>query len=530
MLNRTRISAATISFPCLHNRVAATIVSLPQFAIAALAAAVLCAALGMAIIARGQSPTAAIDVSNRKQLFIGQQWFASSKNIALQMNPPVKAGVVLQPDRSWDSGYMGFCVSVAEDGGQCKMWYLTQAKGQGREYVLCYACSKAGVAWEKPNLGLFEYQGSNANNIVMKGIVETTVFLDPLAPEESRFKAVAMMHWPDPKTAGLYVHTSPDGIHWKMSDQRVFPVAADTANQAFYDTRLKKYVAYVRVWAPLRKIGRAEMDNILKPWPAKQLEKPYYIWGADKIPVASNELPITFGYDEQDPPDSDHYNPACVQYPWADNAYFLFPSPYRHFPEPPKSKYGNDGLTDIQMAASRDGIAWTRLAREPYVALGVHGDIDCGQLYMADGMIRRGGKFFQYYGGSRVPPGAPVSDSKIVPAEAICRLDQRLDGFLSVDAPMAGGEFTTPPLRFSGTKLALNINASAMGICRVELLDEKGNTLPGHRLADCDEIGGNHLEKTVSWKGNADLSSLRGQPVRLRFVMRSCKLFAFQFP
>ena len=101
-------------------------------------------------------------------------------------------------------------------------------------------------------------------------------------------------------------------------------------------------------------------------------------------------------------PNSDHYNPACVQYPWAENAYFLFPSAYRHFPEPPKGKYGNDGLTDIQMAVSRDGIAWTRLSREPYVALGVEGEVDCRQLYMADGMIRRGGKVFQYYGGSRV--------------------------------------------------------------------------------------------------------------------------------
>jgi len=38
------------------------------------------------------------------------------------------------------------------------------------------------------------------------------------------------------------------------------------------------------------------------------------------------------------------------------------------------------------------------------------------------------------------------------------------------------------------------------------------------------------LEKTVSWKGKTDLSSLCGKALRLRFVMRSCKLFAFQFP
>jgi hypothetical protein len=364
----------------------------------------------------------------------------------------------------------------------------------------------------------------------MTGIIETTVFLDPAGQPDARFKAVAMMHWPDPKKAGLYVHTSPDGIHWKMSEQRAFPVGVDTANQAFYDTRLKKYVGYVRVWTPLRKIGRVEMADIMKPWPVKHIDNPYYIWGKDKIPVASGEVPTVFGYDQRDPADSDHYNPACIQYPWAERAYFMFPSPYRHFPEPPKSKYGNDGLTDIQMATSRDGIAWTRLSRDPYVALGTEDEGDCKQLYMADGMIRRGGKIFQYYGGARFTHGAPPSDAATFPPEALYRLEQRLDGFISADAAYEGGEFTTPPLRFSGRKLVLNVNASAMGTCRVEILDGNGKTLPGYSLPECDEIGGNHVEQTASWNGNSDLSSLRGQTVRLRFVMRACKLFAFQFP
>ena len=45
----------------------------------------------------------------------------------------------------------------------------------------------------------------------------------------------------------------------------------------------------------------------------------------------------------------------------------------------------------------------------------------------------------------------------------------------------------------------------------------------------CDEIHGNYIRKTVSWEGSDDLSSLAGKPVRLHFVMRDAKLFAFQF-
>jgi hypothetical protein len=404
------------------------------------------------------------------------------------------------------------------------MWYLTQGKASKGAYHYCYARSNDGVVWEKPNLDLIEYNGSKHNNIVMAGTVETTVFLDPVARRQARYKALAMMYWPDPKKAGLYVHTSPDGIHWKMSQERVFAVAADTANQAFYDTRLKKYVANIRVWAPMRKIGRVELDDITAPWPVMQVEKPFYIWGTDKIPVASYEVPIVFGYDEQDPAGSDHYNAACVQYPWADRAYFLFPSAYRHFPDPPIGRFGNDGLVDIQMAVSRDGVRWTRLSRDPYVSLGTQEEADSHQMYMAVGMARRGSKVFQYYGGCQTSHGE-------VPSRPgpINRLEQRLDGFVSADAAFEGGEFTTPMLIFSGTRLVLNINASAMGIARVEIRDDQGHALPGFSLSDCDEVGGNHLEKTVSWKGRTDLSSLHGRAVRLRFVMRACKLFAFQF-
>jgi hypothetical protein len=317
---------------------------------------------------------------------------------------------------------IGFCVSVIEDGGQYKMWYLAENTTTPLRYCYCYACSKDGVTWEKPNLGLIEYNGSKQNNIVLTGVVETTVFLDPVAPAEARFKTISAMYWPDPKKAGLYVHTSPDGIHWKMSDTRVLPLLPDTANQAFYDSRLKKYVANIRVWAPMRKVGRVEMDDITKPWPFDKTVKPFYIWGEGKIAVPSREVPIMFGYDEHDPVPSDHYNAACVQYPWAEQAYFMFPSAYRHFPDPPIGKYGNDGLVDIQMATSRDGVEWTRLSREPYAALGTQDEVDCGQLYMGVGMLRRGGKIFQYYAGYQVSHGTPENVQSRI--GAICRLEQ----------------------------------------------------------------------------------------------------------
>ena len=54
----------------------------------------------------------------------------------------------------------------------------------------------------------------------------------------------------------------------------------------------------------------------------------------------------------------------------------------------------------------------------------------------------------------------------------------RLDGFVSLDAPY-GGRFTTPPIRFSGSRLELNLDTGGGGQARVEILDESGRAVPG---------------------------------------------------
>lgn len=464
-----------------------------------------------------------IDVGDRTQLFMDSRFIGESNNTTLRVNPPVKAGPILLPDRPWESGDIGFCVSVVHYEGEYKIWYL--ARDTAGNYCQCFARSQDGRVWEKPDLGLIEYQGSKNNNIVLTGAMETTVFMDPVAPPEQRFKAVSAMYWPDPQKAGLYMWNSPDGLQWTQVPQRVFPLLPDTANQAFYDTRLEKYVANIRVWDPLRKVGRVEMDNILEPWPYTPLEKPYYIWGEDKIPVSSREVPVVLGCDEEDPPQSDLYNAACIQYPWADEAYFMFPSLYRHFPEPPVGKYGNDGYLDVQLAVSRDGITWTRPSREPYVSMGLEGALDSSQLYMGVGIVRNEDALYQFYGGYKTTHG----QTGVNGIGSILRLEQRPDGFMYVYAPLDGGTFTTPALTFSGKCLLLNVDGSAGGTGRAALLDASGNEITGLGLADCDEFAANSLSKEVTWKGINDLSAWAGKPVRLRFELKAMKLFSFRF-
>ena len=87
----------------------------------------------------------------------------------------------------------------------------------------------------------------------------------------------------------------------------------------------------------------------------------------------------------------------------------------------------------------------------------------------------------------------------------------------------------TRPFTFTGHKLSLNFATSAAGSLHVELTDAEGQPLPGFSLADSDEHFGDSLDRTVTWKGKTDVSSLAGNPVRLRFRLRDAEIYSFQF-
>jgi hypothetical protein len=104
----------------------------------------------------------------------------------------------------------------------------------------------------------------------------------------------------------------------------------------------------------------------------------------------------------------------------------------------------------------------------------------------------------------------------------------RLDGFVSISAPMAGGELLTRPLRFTGSRLRLNFATSAVGSIRVELQRADRRPIEGFTLADCHDVYGDTVDRVVSWKGGQSLERFKGQAVRMRFVLKSADLYALR--
>ena len=487
-----------------------------------------------------QAPDSPWDIGSNKQLFIDRRFIEKSERIKLNVNPPVKRpGAVLESDKPWDAFNLIY-YSIAKDGDVYKMWYQAYDDDQwgGGTSRMCYAVSQDGLHWEKPNLGLVEYKGSKENNILLDEPSKLGyVFIDPHGKPEQRFKMLTGI-------GTTRIRTSPDGIHWTLHPQVVWKPIWDTQKQAWWDPRIKKYVIQTRVQLdrenelpfpfvkpiesdppvvapklhrPIRALGRLEVDDIMKPWPTENVR-------------------TIMSADEHDPPGSDIYHPGGVyQYPYASDAYFMFPLTYQHF-RPGEGHPHNDGVNDVQFAGSRDGLHWMRYDRRPFIPRGLPGDPDAGMTGGTNFFVRQGNYLYQYYGGW---PWTHGGFRLLSPAERRNRKNwgrrfigvvvHRLDGFVSADAPQEGGYLITPPLVFRGHCLELNINVSALGGASVEIQDAAGKPIPGYSLADCDRILMNDVGHVVRWRGNSDVSRLAGEPIRLKIAMRAAKLHAFQF-
>lgn len=468
-----------------------------------------------------------MNVADRKQLLFDDFLLDQRSGLTFAMHPPVKRGPVILPELPAERGRIGFYGSVLEADGRLLMWYWAQTPYRDGTWQkgLALATSEDGVRWHKPELGLVVREGSKANNLVTA--FGDTVSLNPLGPPEERFVLLQARSHDDRAKGGVYLSFSPDGIHWRPYGERLFPFVPDTQNQVRYEVGCGSWVAYLRTWHPDRRVGRIEIPDLKAPWPYAQGHDPKLIWGKECAPVPSTEIEEVFATDPAlDGPDADVYTPVAVEYPWADRTHLMFPSIYQHYPPPAKGgRYGNDGILDVHLAVSRDGRQWQRPSARPYLALGQEGEPDSRMLYHFAGLLRRGDTLLHYYCGYQSTHGAhPKGD---MDPGAICLAEQRLDGFVSVQAGVAEGELLTKPLVFQGDELRLNLATAATGHCRVELADADGKALPGFAFGDCAPIRGNGVALPVRWQGS--LAELAGRPVRLRIRLQLADLYAFQF-
>ena len=161
---------------------------------------------------------------NARELFADGYLISEiSGDLKQHLHRPEPKEVVLTTDTPWEGNTCAY-YTIFRDGNLFRMYfrgshYDHKTKKPGHREVTCYAESKDGIKWTKPNLGLFSFNGSKENNIVWDGI-GTHCFVafkdtNPDCPAEARYKGIAAAYAPEHKM-GLYVFQSPDGIRWKQ--------------------------------------------------------------------------------------------------------------------------------------------------------------------------------------------------------------------------------------------------------------------------------------------------------------------------
>jgi len=468
-------------------------------------------------------------IGSRLELFVDDYLIEKFGGGAhLRMHHPIPREICLVLDAPWEGNSCNY-VTVLRDGATYRMYYrgaqVTIQDGKTRRahpFVTCMATSDDGIHWRKPELGLVEFNGSRRNNIIRIGDLchDFSPFIDtnPACPPEARYKAVGAAGF----RKGLLAYQSPDGIHWTtLNDGKpvITDGAFDTQNIAFWDPVRREYRAYIRDFrAGVRDIRTATSKDFVHWTRPAWLAYP----GAPREHLYTNQV---------------------KPYYRAPHIYIAFPTryidrgwspPMRALPELAHRKlrakanrrYGT-ALTEGLLMTSRDGLTFHRW-REAFLRPGLRlkDNWKYGDNYIAWHVVETRSHL----------PNSP-NELSLYATEGywtgtsthIRRYTLRLDGFVSVSAPMSGGEVLTRPLVFEGNELVLNMSTSAAGGIRVEIQDPQGKPLDGHSLADCPEIFGDSLEHVVQWKGGSDLSALAGRPVRLRFVLRDADIFAFRF-
>ncbi|MDP7302954.1 MAG: hypothetical protein QGG09_07630, partial [Pirellulaceae bacterium] len=468
-------------------------------------------------------------------------------NVRLQMHRPIPREVAIVHDAPWEGTGSGYH-SIFQDGPMYRMyykaWHLDAQKGKlnsnRHPLYCCYAESRDGIHWQKPKLGIHEHDGSTQNNIVAAPGTHPPLNVDPGHPAvfrdenpsaapDAKYKAIFRLSNPN----GLLPFKSPDGLHWSpMTDKPILSGigAFDSQNLAFWDPTIGKYRAYWRIFT-----AGVTNDKVWRPAGIRAIRTAT----SDDLMTWSKHQDLKY----EDSPDEQLYTNQIKPYFRAPHILIGFPTRYvdrgwsssmKQLPEldhrqlraSSTPRYGT-AITEGLLMASRDGVTFKRW-NEAFLRPGIQrpDTWHYGHQYIAWHVVETKSSL----------PGAP-NELSLYASEsywtgkgsALRRYTLRLDGFVSVSGSAAGGELRTKPVSFSGKQLHLNFATSAAGTLRVGIQKADGSAIPGFGIDDCDELFGDTVDRVVSWKGSADVSSLAGQPLRLRFTLQDAELYSFQF-
>ena len=359
---------------------------------------------------------------------------------------------------------------------------------RNREMAICYATSRDGLTWVKPELGLVEYDGSRANNILWRGGGDTRalqagphgsgILKDLRDPDPTRrYKAFL-------KSKMLSVAFSADGIHWEPAVAcPEADSAGDTHNNAFWAPTLGKYVGITRQWG--KRFGRQVA------WTSSA---DFVNWDKTRIVLEGLEerhqtyaMPVFFH-------GGVYIGLVAIHDQDADRVW-------------------------AELTWSPDTKTWHRvLSGTPLIPNGGdEGDCDWGCVYPAAHPVFLEDEIRLYYGGS---DGLHTSWRN----GFFCLATLRPDGFAGYKASDVAepATVTTTPIFDGKAPLRVSADIANGGKLVVRVLGEEKQL-----LAESQPLAGTVSDSDVRWLDDSALDAIKTQRARLQFTFQEATVYSF---
>ncbi len=441
-----------------------------------------------------------LDIDSVRQLFIDDYVLSSSKNITRELHPAIKDSIpVLIPDRPWEKLTTIFG-TVRKDTSFFEMWYL--AYTHTYLTLLCYATSQDGVNWNKPSLGIYNYNGNTVNNILMDYVGVSSIVKDTTDIPARCYKLYGYFS----NTHQYESWYSPDGItNWHKMETHVHHEDVCTMARDSYRNR---YVCNFKIGTGSgvdykRDFYNAESGDLVSFTPGIKM---YSL--ADSVDIQN--VPGTLR--------ADSYGMGIFPY---EHVYIGFDWVFYINDYNPGGPQRGPG--DVQLAFSRDFTRqWKRTATQPLIPRGNYGTFDDGMIFTCGYPLIINNEIIIYYGASDTEHDTTGSTSRIG------RARWRLDGFVSLNSDVTPDTVVTNKLLIKGNYLLLNTDASA-GYIIAEILDENGLVIPGFSAANCIPVTTDNIKTVMKWYGQDGTGILQNRIIRVRFISQNAKLYAFGF-
>lgn len=416
--------------------------------------------------------------------------------------------------------------SVVKAGSGYRLYYESIRPGDGdpnHSKVLRVAESDNGVEWRFPK-GSVRVEGARHDNACFDpgavGYHGGCVFVDGHAPADERFKSVWMglvstemfeqyrRQWPDdidPMAvfAAGYAHARPgvvswgifgavsaDGYAWRRLDEPLLIQHSDTFNAGTYDPLFDQYVIYPRTWYYGRRaVGRAVSSDFRHFGGLTQV-----LW-----PDASMRATDTW------------YTPGYATVPGAPDYRLLFATLWAQV----------DDTFTPHLHSSADGILWQRVPGRPMLQQGPTGSWHACGGAIPSFVELPGDTWGSLIMGWHVPHKFP----RAFPGFGQTGWVRWTRGRLAALRADEDAEFALYPIKPRGRKLILNYRTRHAGWIRIGVAGKEVR----RTAEDCDEIIGDELDRTVTWKGEPDMKAVDDEAVQVKVRMRAADLYSIRF-